>query len=185
MIQRSNVRMAIGTLAVVAIALSVDSVRRTRHELATARTATRAIRSQLDAFNRNDYGEAFHFASPELREHFTLPEFRQMVERGFPRIAHSRKAVFDAAVVRGDMAMVPVTVTGQDGLETRYVYEMHREGSGWRVAGVGEPEGPGQEVGPRGGSSEPPSVGGSPPGPNRREPAGAGKPGGPKARDDI
>jgi hypothetical protein len=185
MAKSSNVRMAIGTLAVVAIALSVDSVLRTRHEQVAARTAALAIRSQLEAFNQGNYREAFHYAAQGIQARFTLPEFRQMVESGFPRIAHSRKAVFDAPHVQGDMAIVPVTVTGVDGLTTQYIYEMQREGSSWRVAGVQEAGGPEPGMELRRGHGAPHATPGAPPGPDRKKPADAGKAGAPGARDDA
>src|SRR5262245_60682149 len=91
---RSGTRTAIGTAAVVAIALSVVSMRRTWDEYDAERATRAAIRGQLDAFNRNDYRAAYRFAAPEIQERFPLPEFRRMVMRGYPQIARSRSAAF-------------------------------------------------------------------------------------------
>src|SRR4051812_48946911 len=55
MMQSSSTRWAIGTLAVVAIAISLDTLRRTRDDFDGARAAPRVVRRQLDAFNRGDY----------------------------------------------------------------------------------------------------------------------------------
>src|SRR5215210_5453928 len=88
--QSSSTRWAIGTLAVVAIAISLDSLRRTRDDFDGARAAPRVVRRQLDAFNRDDYRAAYRVAAPEIQAQFPLAEFRRMVESGYPQIARSR-----------------------------------------------------------------------------------------------
>jgi Domain of unknown function (DUF4864) len=140
---RSGIRTAIGTAAVVAIALSFVSLRRTWDEFDAERATRAAIRGQLDAFNRKDYRAAYRFAAPEIQEQFPLPEFRRMVERGYPQIARSRSASFGRPVAHGDAVAVPVTVTGQDGVTVHVTYMMRHERGGWRVAGVdgGHPSG--------------------------------------------
>jgi Domain of unknown function (DUF4864) len=141
--RRSGMRTAIGTAAVVAIALSWVSLRRTWDEFDAERATRAAIRGQLDAFNRSDYRAAYRFAAPEIQEQFPLPEFRRMVERGYPQIARSRSASFGRPAVHGDTVAVPVTVTGQDGVTVHVTYLMRHEPGGWRVAGVddGRPTG--------------------------------------------
>src|SRR6266542_7105622 len=148
--QSSSTRWAIGTLAVVAIAVSLDSLRRTRDDFDGARAAQRVVRRQLDAFNRGDYRAAYRFAAPEIQAQFPLPEFRRMVESGYPQIARSRSASFSPAQVHGDQAEVPVAVTGQDGVTVRVLYMLRHDPHGWRVSGV---------------SSEHPIGGGTPPKP--------------------
>jgi Domain of unknown function (DUF4864) len=147
----SRVRTAIGTAAVVAIALSFVSLRRTWDEYDAERATRAAIRGQLDAFNRNDYRAAYRFAAPEIQERFPLPEFRRMVARGYPQIAQSRSASFGRPQIHGDTVAVPVTVTGKDGVTVHVTYLMRHERGGWRVAGVdgGSPPGrPGPEEKP-------------------------------------
>jgi hypothetical protein len=151
----TGTRWATGTLAVVAIALSVDSLVRTRDEFDGGAAAPKVIRRQLDAFNRGDYRAAYQCAAPEIQEQFSLPDFRRMVEAGYPQIAHSRSATFGRAEARGHQVSIPVTVTGKDGVTVEVVYIMRHESGGWRVAGV---------VGDR-----PP---GPPPGRKQRAPAG-------------
>jgi uncharacterized protein DUF4864 len=129
-------RWAVGTLAVVAIALSVDSLRRTRDDFDAMRAPVKAIRGQLSAVNRSDYRAAYRFAAPEIQAQFPLPAFQAMVERGYPQIAHSRSAAFGSPDVRGDTVAVPVTITGRDGVTVHVVYLMRHEQNGWRVAGV-------------------------------------------------
>jgi hypothetical protein len=141
-------RTAVGTAAVVAIALSLVSLQRTRDEYDAERATRAAIRGQLDAFNRKDYRAAYRFAAPEIQERFPLPEFRRMVERGYPQIVRSRSASFGRPQVHGDTVAVPVTVTGQDGVTVRVTYLMRHERDGWRVAGV-DGEGPPGRPAPR------------------------------------
>src|SRR6266851_8152770 len=129
-------RWAAGTLSVVAIALSVDSLRRTRDDFDVMRAPVKAIRGQLSAFNRNDYRAAYRFAAPEIQAQFPLPAFQAMVERGYPQIAHSRAAAFGSPDIHGDTVTVPVTITGRDGVTVHVVYLMRHERNGWRVAGV-------------------------------------------------
>ncbi len=96
------------------------------------------IRSQLDAFNREDYRAAYHCAAPEIQAQFSLPEFRRMVKEGYPAIARSHSASFGRPQVRGSTAVVPVTVTGPEGVAVRYLYSMRQERKEWRIAGVEE-----------------------------------------------
>jgi hypothetical protein len=134
--QSSSTRWAIGTLAVVAIAVSLDSLQRTRDDFDGARAAPRVVRLQLDAFKRGDYRAAYRFAAPEIQAQFPLAEFRRMVESGYPQIARSRMASFSPAQVHGDQAEVPVKVTGQDGVTVRVLYMLRHDPDGWRVSGV-------------------------------------------------
>ena len=132
----TQLRWAAGTLAVVAIALSVDSLRRTRDDFDAMRAPVMAIRGQLSAFSRSDYRAAYRFAAPEIQARFPLPAFQAMVERGYPQIAHSHSAAFGSPDIRGDVVAVPVTITGRDGVTVHVVYLMRHERNGWRVAGV-------------------------------------------------
>ena len=135
----SNTRWAVGTLAVVAIALSFDALRRTRADFDAMRAPPMAIRGQLDAFNRDDYRAAYRYAALEIQERYPLADFRHMVQEGFPQIAHSRVYSIGPSDLRGDEAVVPVSVTGKDGVSLRVVYWLRHERTGWRVAGV-EPD---------------------------------------------
>jgi hypothetical protein len=136
--QRARVGMAVGTLAVVAAALAVDSLRRSRDAAGDAEAARAVIRNQLDAFNRGDYRAAYRFAAPEIQARFPLPEFRRMVKEGYPAIARSRSVSLGRPEVRGSTAVVPITVTGPEGVAVRYLYSLHRERNDWRIAGVEE-----------------------------------------------
>jgi len=132
----SSTRWAIGTLAVVAIALSVDSLRRTQADLDATRAPQIAIRRQLEAFNRNDFHAAYRYAAPEIQEMYPLADFRRMVEAGYPELAHWRQLSLGVSFVRGDTVTVPVAVTPMNGTLAHFLYSMRHEATGWRVAGV-------------------------------------------------
>jgi Domain of unknown function (DUF4864) len=132
----SSTRWAIGTLAVVAIALSVDSLRRTRAMFAPTRAPQIAIRGQLEAFNRNDYRAAYRYAAPEIQEMYPLSAFRRMVEEGYPELSQWRQLSLGVSSVHGDTVAVPVAVTSKNGTLAHFIYSMRHEATGWRVAGV-------------------------------------------------
>lgn len=133
---RAQARWAAGTLAIVAIALAVDSLRRPHDGFDGQRAPQRVIRRQLDAFNRDDYRAAYRFASSGMREQFPLRAFRRMVEDGYPQIAHSQQASLGPSLGKGGAVVVPVKLTGKDGVLMHYLYFMQHEEGGWHVAGV-------------------------------------------------
>ena len=132
----SSARWAIGTLAIVAIALSLDSIRRTERDYDATRGPRLAIRGQLSAFQRGDYGAAYRFAASEIRQQLPLSDFRRMVEAGYPELARWSRLSLGPSQRRGDTVGVPVSVTGKAGTLTHFVYWMQHEAGGWRVAGV-------------------------------------------------
>jgi hypothetical protein len=165
---RTRLHMAVATLALVTVALSTDWLLRTQSRRDTVRAAQAAIRSQLDAFSRDDYPAAYAFASREIQEQFPLTQFRQMVERGYPQIARSRAALFGDPMFHEEYVSVPVSVTGQDGVTAHVIYSMRREQDRWRVAAVLLNHPP---DGPAAGKEEPPPESG--PGAERRSDAGS------------
>jgi hypothetical protein len=132
----SQVRWAVGTLAVVTIALSIDSIRRTRTEFDAMHAPLVVIRHQLAAFSHNDYPTAYRCAAPEIQAQFPLSQFRRMVEQGYPQIAHARSASLGTPAIHGDTVIVPVSVTSAEGGAAFCLYAMRHYESGWRVAGV-------------------------------------------------
>ena len=134
--QSSSTRWAVGTLAVVAIALSVDSLRRTRADFDATRAPQIAIRGQLEALKRGDYRAAYRYAAPEIQEMYPVADFRRMVDGGYHELTHWKQLSLGAPDVHGDQVAVPVTVTPDDGALAHFVYFLRHEAGGWRVAGV-------------------------------------------------
>lgn len=101
--------------------------------------AIAAIQAQLAAFSKGDYQTAIKYQSAGLKQNFSSPDaFRQMMEAAYPEFAHSRKVAF--GLVKSDglgqRVLVPVSLTGQDGVTVRAAYLMVREGKAYRVQGV-------------------------------------------------
>lgn len=103
------------------------------------RAAIAAIQAQLTAFAKGDYTAAIKYQSAGLKQNFGSPDaFRQMMEGTYPEFAHYRKVVFGTVKsdISGQRVLVPVTLTGQDGVSVRAAYLMVREGKAYRVQGV-------------------------------------------------
>lgn len=103
------------------------------------RAALAAIQAQLAAFGRGDYATAIKYQSTGLKQNFASPDaFRQMMQSAYPEFAHSKKVKF--GLVKSDAAgqhvLVPVELTGQDGVTVQAAYLLVREGKAYRVEGV-------------------------------------------------
>ncbi len=101
--------------------------------------ATAAIEGQLKAFKEDDFVKAEKFQATELRKNFRSTEdFRRAIRLGYPQFANYKSAVFGDARCddKGELLIVPVTVTGQDGVVVRSVYTMLKEGTEWKVGSV-------------------------------------------------
>lgn len=99
--------------------------------------AGRVVMQQLDAFRRNDFQAAFGFASQTIHDLFDAARFEAMVRGGYPEIARSVRANIDGSK-RGDAGELYLFlhVQGENGRAVEAVYEMVREGAGWRINGV-------------------------------------------------
>lgn len=96
------------------------------------------IRAQLDAFQADDGGRAFTYATPQLRRLFRTPEnFMAMVKGGYQAVYRPRSVEFlDARVVDGRIAQA-VHFVGPDGRAVIAIYTMERQPDGsWRIAAV-------------------------------------------------
>ena len=92
---------------------------------------------QLAAFRADDYKMAYSFASRTIRAQFDLAAFEHMVKNGYPQIARSTHAwVTEARPAPNGALHVYLRIRGADGLFVLALYEMVREGSGWRINGV-------------------------------------------------
>ena len=96
------------------------------------------INSQLDAFQRDDWAEAFTYASPVLQQIFGTPDrFRNMVLGGYQAVYRPRQVSFRDLVTTGPRPVQMVFFIGPDGLAYLAAYEMEQQADGsWRIAGV-------------------------------------------------
>ena len=99
--------------------------------IADAAAVEEIIRSQLDAFNRDDGAAAFGFASPGIQAKFqTVETFMAMVQTGYAPVYRSAAAEFGELRVVGGRLVQEVVVTGQDGARALAVYTLARQPDG-------------------------------------------------------
>lgn len=110
--------------------------------LATALTAQdtdiqATISSQLQAFQADDFGAAFEFASPNLQRLFQTPEnFERMVTKGYPMVWRPGDVRYLALRQEGSTYWQRVMITDQSGRVHILEYRMLETGAGWRINGV-------------------------------------------------
>ena len=96
------------------------------------------IESQLDAFQRDDWPQAFSYATPKLRRLFGTPEnFRAMVRGGYQSVYRPQTVEFlDARIIEGRTGQA-VRFVGPQGDAVIAIYTMEQQPDGsWRIAAV-------------------------------------------------
>ncbi len=88
---------------------------------------------QLAALRAHDFGQAYAFASTELRRNFTRSEFEWMVKRAHPEVASSAQAFVVRTHEVAGFAYVTVKIQGRNGQNVEALYEMVREKGQWKV----------------------------------------------------
>ncbi len=96
------------------------------------------IRSQLNAFQRDDGHEAFSYASPGIRQSFQSPEiFMAMVRGGYAAVYRPRAVDFLETLVKDGRTVQMMRFVGPDGVAVIAMYIMERQPDGtWRISGV-------------------------------------------------
>jgi ABC-type transporter MlaC component len=101
------------------------------------KAAAEPIMKQLEAFRRDDYDAAYGFASAEIKQMFDRQAFERMVKGGYPEIARSTFALVARSEVGPDGDVyVQVRIRGANGTGVEAVYQMVREGDGWKINSV-------------------------------------------------
>jgi len=95
------------------------------------------IRSQLDAFQADDFARAFTFASPIIQRLFGSAEnFGAMVKQGYPMV-HRPGSVKMLDLRTQDSALwQKVMITDAQGRTHILDYEMVETADGWQINGV-------------------------------------------------
>lgn len=96
------------------------------------------IQAQLNAFQADDSGRAFSYATPRLRQLFGTPEnFMAMVRGGYQPVYRPQSVEFlDARIVDGKIGQA-VRFVGPDGQAVIAIYTMEQQPDGsWRIAAV-------------------------------------------------
>jgi len=97
----------------------------------------RVIRSQIQAFERDDGPAAFALASPSIQERFgTAQNFLKMVRTSYPAVYRPRHYEFLELTLADDVWVQKVIFIGPDGLAVMALYPMVRLRDGtWRTDG--------------------------------------------------
>jgi hypothetical protein len=95
------------------------------------------IRSQIDAFQKDDFVTAFTFASPNIQGIFGTPEnFGVMVSQGYPMVHRpTRVEMLELREVAG-LLWQKVLVTDAEGRGHMLDYQMIETADGWKINGV-------------------------------------------------
>ncbi len=95
------------------------------------------VEQQLAAFQRDDGGAAFGFASPTIQQQFQSPDnFMRMVRTGYQPVYRPREVQFGAIVAVDGVIIQRVELVGPDGAPTLAHYVMQRQPDGsWRING--------------------------------------------------
>jgi hypothetical protein len=94
-------------------------------------TAQSVIRSQEEAFSRDDAATAYTFASPTLQSVFQTPDiFLLMVRRGYAPVYRHRSFQFGAAKVVDGKIVQQVDIIDADGAAWEAVYTLEPQPDG-------------------------------------------------------
>lgn len=100
-------------------------------------SASDVIAAQIKAFQSDDYGAAFEFATLGIRQKFGNSErFGIMVRRGFPMVWRTSGLRFLNTREAGGRFYQMVLVTDQNGGVHALEYQMIKTEEGWLINGV-------------------------------------------------
>ncbi|MCZ6455511.1 MAG: DUF4864 domain-containing protein [Alphaproteobacteria bacterium] len=105
---------------------------------APGRQFQNVIKSQIEAFARDDGEAAFAHSAPAIQQQLGSPgAFMAMVRTGFRPVYRPRSVEFEEHIkVDGNYAQ-PVRIVGPDGKLVLAMYHMQQQLDGsWRIAGV-------------------------------------------------
>ena len=95
------------------------------------------IRSQIDAFLRDDFVAAFDYASPSIRNMFRTPEnFGAMVRNGYPMVWRPSDVRFGELREIAGALWQQVIVQDAEGRSHLLDYRMIEVDGVWRISGV-------------------------------------------------
>lgn len=125
-------RFWMGVLVALGLLLPVNA----RAQSANRDAIRAVISKQIDAFRRDDGGEAFAFASPNIQAMLGDAEaFMRMVRTGYPMVYRPARFSFSQLVMREGKWVQLVEFIGRDGATTLAAYEMVRIDGVWRING--------------------------------------------------
>jgi len=121
----------------VALSVAVPTQAQETVPGADAAAIQQVIRSQLEAFQADDWQRAFGFASPTIQTRFVSPEiFSQMVRSGYQPVYRPKGVEFREIKPGQSGPTQEVFVVGPDGLSYLAFYTMELQPDGtWRISG--------------------------------------------------
>ncbi|MEP1587209.1 MAG: DUF4864 domain-containing protein [Tateyamaria sp.] len=95
------------------------------------------INSQIEAFQADNFTQAFEFASPAIQGIFGTPQnFGRMVTQGFPMVWRPADVTYlDLCEINGTLHQ-KVQITDADGRVHLLDYRMIETDTGWKINGV-------------------------------------------------
>lgn len=95
------------------------------------------INSQLEAFQADDFEQAFTYATPNLQRLFQTPQnFERMVTGGYPMVWRPAEVEYLDLEERGGDYWQKVQIVDQKGARHLLLYRMQEIDGGWRIGGV-------------------------------------------------
>lgn len=90
-----------------------------------------AIRSQAEAFERDDPGAAFSYAAPSIQQMFRHPDiFMGMVRNGYPPVYRHKSFQFGEAKIVDDHIEQTVHIVDAEGAAWDALYTLQRQPDG-------------------------------------------------------
>ncbi|WP_420327952.1 DUF4864 domain-containing protein [Mameliella sp.] len=95
------------------------------------------IQGQIDAFLQDDFGTAFEFASPGIRNTFRTPRnFGAMVQKGYPMVWRPSDVEFGPLRELDGALWQQVLIQDEAGKNFIVEYRMQNVDGDWRISGV-------------------------------------------------
>ena len=128
-----NLRM-LGLACLIVLGLAVEAH---AQEAGSDAAIELTIQSQINAFEADDFGKAFGFASPNIQSLFGSPErFGSMVKNGYPMVWRPADVQYlELREVNGAL-WKKVLIRDQSGELHLLDYQMVPGPDGWRINGV-------------------------------------------------
>ena len=124
-------------LATLMLSLSLAVLALVPKAMAQEAPIRETIQSQIDALQKDDFAQAFTFASPNIQSLFGTPEnFGLMVRQGYPMVHRPADVkMLDLRTVDGRLWQ-RVMITDQQGRTHMLDYQMIETAEGWQINGV-------------------------------------------------
>jgi hypothetical protein len=120
-----------------AIALLTALLLTVAHAGDNVAAAQNVVRSQEQAFSRDDAAAAYSYAAPAIHEMFPQPDlFMSMVRRSYAPVYRHRRFEFGEARVEGDWIAQRVHIVDENGEAWEALYTLEQEPDGsFRITG--------------------------------------------------